>query len=218
MSNPIPIALVATITRQLLAINRSKIPVLSTQLWKYASQPNILAISSACETTWVYTTTLPGLVWRIRSLTVSATTGIWIYRCGLAYWLSTTGRTTRYTILGRTVWAQNIDISLRQYHIRQNNTSLSVSGNMAINNTICVLAAINQPNYYIYSWKSAWLFNIIQHLLIIIQSSRCTIHSQLINIIKSWLNADSGVTNIIDALSGGRRLSYSIYKIPNWVY
>jgi hypothetical protein len=36
--------------------------------------------------------------------------------------------------------------------------------------------------------------------------------------VKSSLNADSGVTNTIDASSGGRRLSHSTHDIPNGVH
>ncbi|KAH1334627.1 hypothetical protein KXX14_009169 [Aspergillus fumigatus] len=84
-------------------------------------------------------------------------------------------------------------------------------GNVAVNHTIWVRAWTNRPSWAIWGRKSRWEFNTTWHSLIIIQSNRRVHHSWFKNVWKSGLTADLGVTNTMDAASGGRQLSYELH-------
>lgn len=103
--------------------------------------------------------------------------------------------------------------------IHLNSTGSSVSSNIAVSNTSCICTQISLLSHYITSQKLANPGNIIQHLLIIMQSSHRTIHNQFKNEQNSGVIADLGVISMINALSGGRHCSYTVYKMLScWYY
>ncbi|KAH1438687.1 hypothetical protein KXX58_009641 [Aspergillus fumigatus] len=90
-----------------------------------------------------------------------------------------------------------------------------LGGNVAVNHTIWVRAWTNRPSWAIWGRKSRWEFNTTWHSLITIRSNRRVHCSRFKNIWKSGLTADSGVTNTMDAASGGRRLSHGTHDMPS---
>ncbi|RHZ43059.1 uncharacterized protein CDV56_100432 [Aspergillus thermomutatus] len=71
------------------------------------------------------------------------------------------------------------------------------------------------PYPAIWGRKSRWEFNTTWHSLITMRSNRRIHRNRFKNIWKSGLTADLGVTNTINAASGGRRLSHATHEIPS---
>ncbi|KAK7178345.1 hypothetical protein PSPO01_15607 [Paraphaeosphaeria sporulosa] len=101
---------------------------------------------------------------------------------------------------------------------RENSSSSSLGGNVAVNNTIYVLAATSLPSYYICLRNVYRRFNTMWHLSIIIRSSCRIARKRFINVVNSYVTADLGVTNTTAAVSGGWRLSYAAHDIPSLLH
>jgi hypothetical protein len=91
-----------------------------------------------------------------------------------------------------------------------------LGGNVAVNHTIWVRACTNFPNWAIWGRKSRWEFNTTWHSSITMRSNRRIHRNRFKNVWKSGLTADSGVTNTMDAASGGRRLSHATHEMPSY--
>lgn len=116
-------------------------------------------------------------------------------------------------MLDRVVGARNKRTASRAWLICLNNACSNVGGNVAVRNTSCVCAWISLLSCRMVGWKSADLGNITWHSSIMIRSSRCTIRSWFKNEWNLGVMADLGVMSTIDALSGGRRRSYTAYEM-----
>lgn len=93
-----------------------------------------------------------------------------------------------------------------------------MGGNVAVNNTIWVAPKRNLPNCCNNGRNSSCLFNTTWHSSITIRSNRCNIRCRATKSTNSLFSTPSGVIKTIDALSGGRRRSYTAYDIPNCWY
>ncbi|KAH1480456.1 hypothetical protein KXX06_005232, partial [Aspergillus fumigatus] len=111
-------------------------------------------------------------------------------------------RHTRYATFGRLVRAQYMVTAAQSCFIRQHNSASMLGGNVAVNHTI-------------WGRKSRWEFNTTWHSSITIRSNRRVHRSRFKNIWKSGLTTDSGVTNTMDAASGGRQLSHGTHDMPS---
>lgn len=170
---------------------------------------------------FVYITTLPpcsraaAICYQMNASTRST----YSYACGPQLMLPTSGRYTWYWMLVRMVGARNILISSWVCWMCWNKRSSNMGGNMAVSNTSWVWVVISRPSRCIAGQKSVRLGSITWYLLMIIWSSCCTNRSRFKNNWKSGVTVDLGVTSMMDALLGGRRLSYTTYKMPScWYY
>ena len=118
----------------------------------------------------------------------------------------------------RVVVARNICTLPDCIYIRFIKRSSSAGSNVAVNITMGTWALFNSPNSYNRGRKSSYSFNTTWHSLITIRSNRSCPLIRFINRINSSLQAPSGVTSTILALSGGRRRFYSRQSIPISLY
>src|SRR5271163_1160913 len=94
------------------------------------------------------------------------------------------------------------------------NSASSCGGNVAVKNTICVPHfTISAPNALNLGRKSGPLSKTTWHSSITTRSNWYVLRNRLMYVLNVFVTADSGVTNTMDAVSCGLRLSHWTHSI-----